>query len=110
MHELLLFLQQTVDGSYPVYMEIPSRLDNQDLYPLTSSHVSEVDSIASVTVEIPNDCCSSDGWAVAVFVALEKIDEGFLARENQLDNTKPGLGEHHFFGSEIPSTLILLLV
>ncbi|KEH35141.1 hypothetical protein MTR_3g080455 [Medicago truncatula] len=43
-----------VDYPYPVYMEIPSRLDNQNF----------------------------DGWAVAVFVALEEIDEGFLAREN----------------------------
>jgi len=47
-----------VDYPYPVYMEIPSRWDNQNLYPLTSSHVSEADSIASITVEIPNDCCS----------------------------------------------------
>jgi hypothetical protein len=55
---------------------------------MSSSHVSEVESIASVTVDFPNNCCSSDEWAVAVFVALEDIDEGFLVRENHFDNTK----------------------
>jgi len=34
-------------------------------------------------VEIPNDFCSSDGWAVAVFVALEEIDEGFSGQRKQ---------------------------
>jgi len=36
-------------------------------------------------------------------VALEEIDEGFMAREIQLYNTEQDLGENHFFGSEILS-------
>ena len=44
----------------------------------------KADSIASVTVDIPNECCSSDGWAVAVFVALEEIDLGESIIMNEL--------------------------
>jgi hypothetical protein len=48
--------------------------------------VSKLDSIASVTVDIPDDCLSSDWWGVAVFVALkaevsmdsEEASKGFV--------------------------------
>ncbi|GAU38383.1 hypothetical protein TSUD_147510 [Trifolium subterraneum] len=69
------FLQSSVyrmfDFFDPMHFEIPSRFDNQNFFPLSSSYVSKLDSIASVTVDIPDDCLSSDWWGVAVFVALE---------------------------------------
>ncbi|KAL5076220.1 hypothetical protein RYX36_015204 [Vicia faba] len=94
-----------VDYPYPVYTEIPSRFDNHNFFPLSSSYVSEADSIASITVKIPTDCRSSNGWAVAVFVALEEIDESFQAKEKLLDNTKQDLG-----GNQCIGYLILLIV
>lgn len=84
-------LLQIDDYPNPVYTEIPSRFDNQNFPPLSSSYVSETDSIASITVKIPTDYRSSNGWAVTVFVALEEIAEGFQAREKLLRNTKPDL-------------------
>nr|WIL59978.1 nodulation protein [Melilotus officinalis] len=59
------------DFLYPMYFKIPSRFDNQNFFPLSSSCVSNFDSSASVTVDIPDDCLSSDWWSVAVFVSLE---------------------------------------
>jgi len=59
------------DFMYPMYFKIPSRFDNQNFFPLNLLYVSNFDSIASVTVDIPDDCLSSDWWSVAVFVALE---------------------------------------
>lgn len=112
MHEFLLFLLtmtnlllQIVDYPYPVYTEIPSRFDNHNFFPLSSSYVSEADSIASITVKIPTDYRSSNEWAVAVFLALEEVDEGLRAREKLLDNTKPDLK-----GNQCIGYLILLIV
>ncbi|CAI8597808.1 unnamed protein product [Vicia faba] len=79
------------DYPYPVYTEIPSRFDNHNFFPLSSSYVSEADSIASITVKIPTGFRSNNRWAVVVFVALEEIDEGFQARVKLLHNTKPDL-------------------
>lgn len=80
------------DFPYPMYFEVPSRFDNQKYFPLSSSYVSKLDSIASVTVDIPDDCFSSDWWGVAVFVALEdetlqdseEAAESFVARHMRL--------------------------
>ncbi|RHN68956.1 putative leucine-rich repeat domain, L domain-containing protein [Medicago truncatula] len=76
------------DFLYPMYFKIPSRFDNQNFFPLSSSYVSKLDSVALVTVDIPDDCLSSDWWGVAVFVALEaevpqdskEATKGFLLR------------------------------
>lgn len=77
-------LLQIVDFPILAYSEVQSRFDSQKFFPLSSSYVLKADSIASVTVEIPDDFRLSDGWGVAVFVALEEIDEGFLARHMRL--------------------------
>ncbi|KAI5406819.1 hypothetical protein KIW84_053187, partial [Lathyrus oleraceus] len=100
-----------VDYPYPVYTEIPSRFDNHNFFPLSSSYVSEADSIASITVKIPTDCSSSsNGWAVAVFVALEEIDEGLRAREKLLDNTKPDSRGNEHIGYLILLIIVLFLL
>lgn len=73
-------------------MEVPAGFDNQKFFPLGTSYVSKLDSIASVTVDIPDDCRSSDWWGVAIFVALEsqvpqhseETGDGFLARHMRL--------------------------
>lgn len=75
-------MHRVPDFPYPMYFEMPSRFDNQNLFPLTSSYVSRLDSIASVQVDIPDDCLLSDWWGVAVYVALEA--EGFVARHMRL--------------------------
>ncbi|KAI5406817.1 hypothetical protein KIW84_053186 [Lathyrus oleraceus] len=65
------YARQMFDFIYPMYFKIPPRFDNQNFFPLSSSYVSKHDSFASVTVDIPADCLSSDWWGVAVLVALE---------------------------------------
>ncbi|XP_057445500.1 TMV resistance protein N-like isoform X2 [Lotus japonicus] len=71
---------------YPVYMEIPPRLDTKSFFPLGSAYISKLDSFASVTVGIPDDCLSSDWWGVAVLVALDaqSPDEGFMAKQMRM--------------------------
>ncbi|XP_061338269.1 TMV resistance protein N-like [Gastrolobium bilobum] len=59
------------DYDDPMYVELPPRSDNQKFLPLSSSYASESDSFASVTMEVPDDCRSSDWWGVVVFFALE---------------------------------------
>ncbi|XP_057445509.1 TMV resistance protein N-like isoform X2 [Lotus japonicus] len=66
----------------PVYIKIPPRSDAENFFPVDSSFVSKLDSFASVTVGIPEDCYSSDWWGVAVLVALdaETPDEDSMAK------------------------------
>lgn len=88
---------------YPQYIEIPT--NNEKFSPLSSSYyMSALDSIASVTVDIPDDCRSIAGWGVAVIVALEtqapkhskETDKGFMKRDMRLswkfDPWEPGDG------------------
>ncbi|XP_027341812.1 uncharacterized protein LOC113854789 [Abrus precatorius] len=65
------FIIQKLDWPYPTYLEIQPRFANQFFFPLSTSYVSKLDLIASVEVDIPDDCHSSDRWGVAIFVALE---------------------------------------
>ncbi|KAI5406815.1 hypothetical protein KIW84_053184 [Lathyrus oleraceus] len=76
------------------YLELEDcpQLQYEPLLPPHFVNLSKLHYLEMEDLKIPTDYRSSNGWAVAVFVALEEITEGFQAREKLLRNTKSDLG------------------
>ncbi|XP_057762002.1 TMV resistance protein N-like isoform X2 [Arachis stenosperma] len=67
-------LCQVVDHSYPItYQEIPPNFGKEIFFPI-GTRFSELESSASITVDIPNECCEGKWWGIAVFLAFKPLE------------------------------------
>ncbi|XP_027365080.1 TMV resistance protein N-like [Abrus precatorius] len=64
-------LCQVRDPSYPIiYLEIPPKFGNEIFFPV-GSHLSKIESSASILVDIPKECSTGEWWGIVVFIAFE---------------------------------------
>ncbi|CAL0316124.1 unnamed protein product [Lupinus luteus] len=66
-------LCQVRDPSYPItYIEIPPKFGNDIFFPV-GQRLSKLESSASVTVDIPNECGKGEWWGLVVFITFEPL-------------------------------------
>lgn len=64
---------QVRDPSYPIiYHEIPPKFGNDIFFPV-GPRLSKLESSASITVDIPNECGGGEWWGIVVFIAFEPL-------------------------------------